>query len=140
MLIMTLVILASMLIVTLGVSAIAVNGLKAGTNQLQSTKAYFAAEAGAERILWEIRKNDVDPLDLMSVFCGQDTFRYFCFAVEPFGNLSACSTSCSIDMQTLNENNSSYQIKYNNNSTSGLTTIWSYGHFQDINRTIELKY
>jgi len=41
-------------------SVVTVNRIKAGTLQLNSTKAYFAAEAGAERILWELRKNGKD--------------------------------------------------------------------------------
>jgi hypothetical protein len=31
--------------------------LKAAGLQSQSTKSYFVAEAGAERLLWELRKN-----------------------------------------------------------------------------------
>ena len=53
MLLMTILVLASILTISLSLSAIVVNGLKMGVNQVHSTKAFFAAEAGAERILWE---------------------------------------------------------------------------------------
>ncbi len=56
-LILTMFILAGMLIVAMSGSYVILLGIKAGGLQAQSTKAYFAAEAGAERLLWELRKN-----------------------------------------------------------------------------------
>jgi hypothetical protein len=56
-LILTMFILAGMLIVALGGSYVVILGIRASGIQAQSTKAYFAAEAGAERLLYELRKN-----------------------------------------------------------------------------------
>lgn len=56
-LILTMFIMAGMLIVALGGAYVVFLGIKAGGIQAQSTKAYYAAEAGAERLLWELRWN-----------------------------------------------------------------------------------
>jgi len=56
-LILTMFILAGMLVVALGSAYVVVLGIKAGGIQSQSTKAYFAAESGAEKLLWELRQH-----------------------------------------------------------------------------------
>lgn len=56
-LILTMFILAGMLIVAMSGTYIVFLGIKAGGIQAQSTKAYYAAEAGAEELLWELRWN-----------------------------------------------------------------------------------
>lgn len=50
--------MAAMLIAAMGGSYLVLLGIKAGGIQSQSTKAYFAAEAGIERLLWELRENE----------------------------------------------------------------------------------
>lgn len=52
----TMFILSGMLIVAMSGAYIILSGIIAGGIQSQSTKSYFAAEAGAERILWDFRK------------------------------------------------------------------------------------
>ena len=54
---LTMFILAGMLLVALSGSYIILLGIKAAGVQSQSTKAYFAAESGAERLLWELRRH-----------------------------------------------------------------------------------
>jgi len=54
---LTMFILAGMLIVAMSGSYIVLLGIRASGVQSQSTKAYFAAESGAEEILWKLRKN-----------------------------------------------------------------------------------
>ncbi len=56
-LILTMFILAGMLIVSLGGAYVVFLGIKAGGIQAQSTRAYYAAESGTERLLWELRWN-----------------------------------------------------------------------------------
>ena len=56
-LMMTLLILTGTLTVSLIAADLIVNSIKSGRTQSYSTKAYFAAEAGVERSLWEARKN-----------------------------------------------------------------------------------
>ncbi|QQG53040.1 MAG: hypothetical protein HY931_02290 [Candidatus Falkowbacteria bacterium] len=57
--ILTMFILAGMLVVAMSGSYIIVSGIKAGGTQAQSTKAYFAAEAGLENILYQVRKENL---------------------------------------------------------------------------------
>ena len=52
---LTMFILAGMMMVALSGSYIVLVGLKAAGVQSQSTKAYFAAESGAERLLYALR-------------------------------------------------------------------------------------
>jgi hypothetical protein len=56
-LILTMFILTGMLIVAMSSSYVILVGIRAGGTQAQSTKAYYMAEAGAESLLWETRKN-----------------------------------------------------------------------------------
>jgi len=56
-LILTMFIMAGMLVVALSGAYVVALGLRAGGVQAQSTKAYYAAEAGAEQLLWELRQN-----------------------------------------------------------------------------------
>ncbi len=58
---LTLLILSVMLFVALTSSDIIQNGLQMSRAHFNSTKAYYGAESGAERILWEIRKHGIDP-------------------------------------------------------------------------------
>ena len=53
---LTMFILAGMLIVAMSGSYVVLLGIKASGVQSQSTKAYFAAESGAEAILYLLRK------------------------------------------------------------------------------------
>ena len=54
---LTMFILAGMLMVAMSGSTVILLGLKAGGIQAQSTKAYYRAESGTERILWELNQN-----------------------------------------------------------------------------------
>lgn len=63
--------MAGMLLVAISSSYIVTLGIKAGGIQAKSTKAYFVAEAGAERLLWELNTGryvpDYDP-PLLPIF------------------------------------------------------------------------
>ncbi len=69
---MTLLVLSSILIVTLAAAQIISSGIVMSRTQERSTKAFFAAEAGAERSLWEVRKNyfALPPTDQSAIFTG----------------------------------------------------------------------
>lgn len=136
MILMTALVLASILLVSLSLSAIVVNGLKMGSGQFQSTKAYFAAEAGAERILWEIRKNSNNPgMGTSGDLCDVKPAD-FCFDNLIDGDLIDCSNACTVKDQKLG-NESTYNIVFNYDTK---TILKSYGSFGDVNRIIELKY
>jgi hypothetical protein len=63
-LLMTILILNSIILISLAAAKVIVSGVKNSGVQSRSTKAYFAAEAGAERMLYEYRKG--------VNFCGQN--------------------------------------------------------------------
>lgn len=141
MILMSFFVLFSILIISLSLSAIVVNGLKMGTEQVHSTKAFFAAEAGAERIMWEIRKNNIEPGDGISEYCKAKPAD-FCFDIS--GDLSSCGLGCDTSetkTQTLS-NGANYRISfdYESDPAYSTTTLTSYGNYQDINRTIKLQY
>ena len=69
-LIMSLFILSGMLVMALSGSSLIVINIKTSGIQSKSIKAYFAAEAGAEKTLWEIRKNDYDLVSSASPIVG----------------------------------------------------------------------
>lgn len=56
-LLLTMFILSGMLIVAVSGAYVITLGIRAASIQGQSTKAYYAAEAGAERLLYTVRKN-----------------------------------------------------------------------------------
>ncbi len=58
---LTMFILAGMLMVAMSGSYIILLGIKAAGVQSQSTKAYFAAESGAEKFLYEYRRGIWEP-------------------------------------------------------------------------------
>lgn len=60
-LLMSVLIMTSVLTIALGAANLVAPGILLGRTQTRSTKAFFAAEAGAERILWEMRKNYHSP-------------------------------------------------------------------------------
>jgi hypothetical protein len=76
-LLMTLLILTSILVVVLGAANLIVPGIKMSRTQAQSTKAFFASEAGVEKALWELRKNDynIPEVDTDNVF--SETLDYY---------------------------------------------------------------
>ncbi|MGI6374310.1 MAG: pilus assembly PilX N-terminal domain-containing protein [Patescibacteria group bacterium] len=59
-LILTIFILAGMMIIAFSGSYIVLVSLRSSQVQSQSIKAYFAAETGAEQLLYELRQNDWD--------------------------------------------------------------------------------
>lgn len=57
-LLLTLFILSGILVITLGAADLVLAGLKMNRLIGYSNLAFFAAEAGLERVLWEVRKNN----------------------------------------------------------------------------------
>lgn len=62
----TMFILSGMLIVAMSGAYIILTGIIAGGVQSQSTRAYFAAEAGAERLLYDFRVQSIGLDDLFT--------------------------------------------------------------------------
>lgn len=63
-LILVMFIMAGMLVVALGGSYITLLSIKAGGIQSQSIKAYYAAEAGTEKFLYELRRKGLTYPDI----------------------------------------------------------------------------
>lgn len=121
---MALMILSGVLIVSLGAASLIMSGIKQGKTQADSTKAYFAAEAGAERILWEIRKNGAD---LNS--CNIDSYINF--------TLSPADCDGSTPTYSLSDN-ASYYVIFSFGGTA--TTTVSVGSFNNVKRSVEISY
>ncbi len=129
MLLITVLILASILVVILGLNDIVRNNLQFVKMQNDSTRAYFAAETGAERILWEIRENG---FNIQSCSIGD----YICF--DSSGSVIGCASDCSpnTDTQVLS-NNAQYKLQYDNN---GDVVVRSFGTYKDESRVVEISY
>ncbi len=117
--------LSSILLVTLTAAEIVRMGVRMGTMQLESTKAYFAAEAGIEWLLWDIRKNPSDTFN-PNTECVVD--QYYNFA----GGCAAAETD---------KNFSNGTIDYILYASSTPKTIFrSYGAYGDMRRAVEIRY
>jgi hypothetical protein len=126
-LLLTVLILTSVLTITLVSSDIIRNGLLAGRSQVNSTKAYFAAEAGAERILYDIRNNGFD-------VGGCNFFDYV-----KFGSPDTCDAIYSGAEQSLS-NTSKYYVTVGLASDGITTYATSTGMFSDVSRVIEISF
>jgi len=109
-LILTMFIMAGMLIVAMGSAYVALLGLKAGGTQSQSTKSYFAAESGAEQLIWELRKNAAG-------------FSFATNEVSFFGELSS---------------GASYEVFFTQKIPNIIFT--SIGDFNSTRRSVEIKF
>ena len=127
---MTLLILTSMLTVVLGAANLVMSGIKMSGAQERSTVAYFAAEAGAERILWEIRQNGFD-------LTGCNINDYIDFSVTP----TVCVDSSTCGVSSICEyslsNNALYSVVY---SLDSPVTFTSTGVFSGLRRSVDISY
>ena len=124
---MALMILSGVLIVSLSAADLLISGIRQGRTQAYSAKAFFAAEAGAERILWEIRKNGADFNS-----CNADDYINFTSPV-----------SCdSVYNPTIHDNYLSNDAFYYVIFKSGgvATSTSSVGNYQDAKRGVEVSY
>lgn len=139
---MTMMLLFGILTVTLAVSDIVQNIMKVGRSQADSTLALFAAEAGAERILHEIRVGTGDPPDTISPGTDCPNTAKFCFDTN--GDYAECAMSCSgsnIATTTLS-NGAQYYILYKNEELAGnsTTTLSCVGQYREMRRKVDLVY
>ncbi|MDD5291288.1 MAG: hypothetical protein PHZ04_04230 [Patescibacteria group bacterium] len=114
-LLLTLLILSGILVVALGAASLIVPGIKMSRTQEQSIKAFFAAEAGAERALWEVRKNnyavpDVDTDNIFSSSLGNSSTYQVDSALSPpqvtftsTGSYQQTRRSVAVNFEIVNE-------------------------------------
>ncbi len=122
-LLMTVLILASILTVTLTAGEIVRIGLIMGRTQVHSTKAFFAGETGIEQVLWETRINGFDPSG-----CNGDDYIHFGTPVTCDSNFEEYFLS----------NGASYIVKYITDIPD--ITFHSYGSYVDMQRRVEIYY
>jgi len=127
---LVLLVMSSFLVVTLTMSDLVINGFRMDKTQLESTKAYFAAEAGAERILYEIRKKGfattIGPCvngDYIDYSPGNCDVNDCCNVIEFLYPLS---------------NSAEYKTVYSFNTPT--TTFSNVGVFDNVQRKVEIKY
>ena len=151
LILMTVIIIAATLTVTLTVADIVRNGLIMDRTQLESTKAFFAAEAGAEKVLYEFRYNIEFPPGVggCQVPSNATLLKYICFDALTDGAISDCVDAYSTcisggneDHQEMPGNSAVYQLKYqwDDNGTKAYTTLSSTGVLGDVKRSVQLKY
>lgn len=119
-LLITVLILTSILAVALGAANLVVSGIKMSGGQERSTIAYFAAEAGAERVLWNLHYGD---------FSGCNFNEYV-----KFGATATCDTNPNPENLS---NNSSYNVNYKSITPLAITST---GSFANVKRIVELGF
>jgi hypothetical protein len=125
---LVLVMMSSFFLITLTAADIVRNGIKMSGSQLDSTKAYYAAEAGAERIIWEMRENNFDTTSCNS----GDKIDFSAGACDSVNCCSLAGLSYSLS------NNATYTIQYDFSAPD--TILMCAGGFGDVERKIQLKY
>lgn len=115
-LLLTLFILSGILVITLGAADLVLAGLKMNRLTGYSNLAFFAAEAGLERVLWEARKNNyvLPNADQNDILC------------------PSASALCIL------ANGSSYQVNYATSSPN--VTFRSIGSYRGVKRSVESTY
>ena len=125
-LLMAVMVLFSTLAIILAVSDVIRNRIDTNRTQINSTKAYFAAEAGAERALWEIRYNDC-------VTNGDNN----CFV---FTDLSKCGKSVCTDSSISHSLTNLSNFKVEDSADGGYTKLTCIGSYQGVSRAVELRF
>lgn len=109
-LLMTILILNTIVVISLAAAKLVTSGVKMSGTQSKSTRAFFVAESGAERVLWEWRKNG--------------------WVIPPGNNGAANLFSGSLP------NTGTYQV---DKATSTTVIFQSQGSFNDLQRTVEIE-
>lgn len=134
LILMTLLVLTGVLAVSLSVSEVVRIGLTMSKTQINSTMAYYAAEAGMERILWEIRKQEFNiPIECVS---GE------CINFDILGDIDnpSCDAACANAAKyfTLASNDSTYRIFYDEVGADSIVT--SAGNSREVNRVLKVQF
>ncbi len=116
-LLLTLLILSSILVVTLGAADLVLAGLRMNRLTGYSSVAFYASEAGMERAFWEARKNNL-------VLPNANKSNIF--------NCPGNPPSCPLG------NSSSYQVDYATSTPN--ITFKSIGSYKGVKRSVEGTY
>lgn len=129
-LLITMMVLAGALTAALGAANLVTPGIVMGRTQTQSTKAFFAAEAGAERALWKLRK---DGFNGSHATCDPVLFVLRCMRI----NNNQCRVCTNNETKFTLSNGAIYQIQIDN--TSGIV-LYANGGYMDTKRKVEISY
>ncbi|MBU4217106.1 hypothetical protein L6270_04740 [Candidatus Parcubacteria bacterium] len=125
---MTLLILASIIVIVIISNTIILNNLGMNISQVDAVKAFYAGEAGVEKILWGVRKNSFD-----FTVPGSP-----CNVVKKKIKVSTSGCDSIGEIITLTGNNSTFSLEYD--YTTPTTTITSIGSYNKTGRNIEIRY
>jgi len=129
-LLMSVVVLSSVLAVVLSASEVIRNCLVVNRVQLDSTRAYFASEAAAERILWTVRNNISDLSSCNAI--------NHCAHFDA-GNSIICDANCSaVNSVSAVFPNYKYYIDYDSAGVG--TKLICYGFYSSSSRAVEISY
>ncbi len=124
----TILIMASILTAALSLGSVVINGLRVSNVQQNATQSYFAAEAGAERALYETRKNGFEPENV-----GCITNDYF-----EETSFNSCVTAQADGEFLLSTDGLKYYVEYATTSTS--TILNSFGEYKGTRRAVKISY
>jgi len=124
----TFLIMSSVMVIAMGASTLVVSAIRMGGTQARAAKAFFAAEAGAERVMWELRKNAFN-------YTKCDDESYFVnFTDDP---THAICDNTGPHLMPLT-NSAQFQVA---SSTQTSTTVFkSIGSYSGTNRVVELSF
>lgn len=139
----TILILATVIIMAVGSSTLLFLGIRTNRNQEYSAGAYFAAETGAERALWENRKNGFEFRRQDGSICvsASSTPANPDCIVFTAGGVPAYCAPCA-DNATVNTIvNATYQVRFEDyEDATEYVTLLSIGQRAGIVRSVEVKY
>ena len=133
-LLVTVLVLSSILMISLAASSLVLANVAMNRNQEWSAGAYFAAEAGAEKIIYETWQNGVVLLSLGS--CTGDGSCLKFSAGQP----SDCGSCSDNDTKYTLPNNAYFQIKYTLDQANSQTILDCIGYFHGTRRSVQVKY
>jgi hypothetical protein len=122
-LLMSVMVLFSTLAIILAISDVIRSRIDTNRTQINSAKAYFAAEAGAERALWEIRKNGCSPDGSTNCFVFAGCSHAVC------GNLGTEYPLPNLTEYRVEDGVDGADIK-----------LTCYGSYSDVSRAVELRF
>jgi len=125
--VMAVLILTSVLIVSLGVADVLNQSLQISKLSVRSEIAFFAAESGAEKMIWLAKKNKIDEAVLQAG------------CLDGYINLEVEPVACG-DHQHLIDSDSNYyyKVKYGFSYPFHIYTVS--GYYYNTRRSIEVKY
>jgi hypothetical protein len=138
----TMIILTGMLFVALTINTIVQNGIVMSRAHINSTKAYFAAESGTERMLWQIRQYNY-PNPAFNPTTASPVWVSGCCVTLDLPPIDSCNMNCvtgnEADLYDSLLNDSKYKVEYTYNAPTA--TFTSTGDFEGITkRVVETKY